>query len=173
MPTGYVFFYNGNEITDQPFRTSNGTSYPGNWCTLSTIVELDSIGVISLLQVWPALEPGNYYNGGYVDDFVALTRTYTQSAIIPGLTGSWAGNAAIPIPAGWVVSIAIKENDDDPEPHPEELVDIGTTEGGNDILDNYPITHEYVNLTVSRYFPENSYIYITTTASYSYSILTS
>lgn len=174
MPQGYVFFYNNQEITGQPFRTSDGTSYPSNWCSSSSVEDLTSIGVVSLLEVWPPLEPGNYYNGEYVDNFESdpPTRTYTQSAIQPGLSGAWVGNAAIAIPAGWVISIAIKENDDSPEPHEEEVVDIGTTEGGSDILDDYPITHTFVSIAVNRYFAENSYIYITTTANYSYIIST-
>jgi len=167
----YVYFYNNQQIIGA-FRTSNGNSYPENWCANSTVEDLNAIGVVCLLEVWPPLEEGNYYNGLYVDNFVELTRTYEQSAIIPQLSGSWSGNATIPVPAGWIVSIAIKENDDYPEPHEEETVDIGTTEGGNDILDDYPITHEYVSLAVNRYFPEPSYIYITTTANYSYSIAT-
>lgn len=78
MPTGYVFLYNNEEITGLPFRTNDGTSYPANWCSYSSIEDLSKIGVISLLQIWPPLEQGYYYDGTYKDDFTEFTRTYNQ-----------------------------------------------------------------------------------------------
>lgn len=169
----YVYFYNGVQITGA-FRTNNGNSYPDNWCVNSTVESLNAIGVVCLLEVWPTLEPGNYYNGEYVDNFTELTRTYSQSAIIPGLYGTFTGNIAIPFPAGkWFVSIAIKEVDDNPEPHPEETVNIGTTPGGIDIVHDYTITHNYESISVGRYFSEAATIYITCDTTYSYTILTS
>lgn len=81
MPQGYVFFYEEEEITGQAFRTNNGYSYPSNWCFNASIQQLKRIGVVSLLEVWPPLEEGNYYDDTYIDNFENLTRTYNQSII--------------------------------------------------------------------------------------------
>ena len=55
----------------------NGISYPSNWCSLSTPDELNALGIYTLSEVYPTLTPASqYYDGHYVDDFTALTRTY-------------------------------------------------------------------------------------------------
>ncbi len=170
MPQGYVFFYNEQQITGA-FRAANGTSYPDNWCTNSTVEDLNDIGVTSLLEVWPSLDPGNCYNGDYDDDFEEFTRIYLQSAIIPGLYGTFTGSVAIPFPTGrWLVSLAIKTSTG------EMTIDVGTAEAGVDIVDDQLINDTFSPFTVNRFFELGGVIYITPSdidKEYSYNILTS
>ena len=70
-----IYILEGQELHGQ-FKTSDGTTYPGNWCELSTSEELTAIGIISLTEVWPELAEGQEYSSTYIDDYAKLTRTY-------------------------------------------------------------------------------------------------
>lgn len=143
-----------------------GFNYPASWCALSSVEDLAEIGIISLTKVYPPLAPGYQYNGEWEDNLIDKTRTYLQSEIPPGLSGSASGNVAINVQAGWLVSIAVKSDD-----VPEKTVDIGTLEGGSDIVEGYLMSGDFTNLNIGRYFPDPFTIYVTCSGAYSYNIL--
>lgn len=166
-----IYILDGVDITNRQFITTNGTSYPYNWCNLATPEEILSIGIISLTEVWPSLDPGNEYNGEYIDDFIGLTRTYEQSPIPPGLSGTVTGDVAISITFQnlWCTSIAVKCSTAD------KTVKVGVTVDGNEILDTFTMVSSYTAISMNYFLGDAHTIYITgpSDAEYSYNILVS
>jgi hypothetical protein len=70
-----IYLYNGEQIQDQ-FTDLKGTTYPSDWLTYATPTDFEKVGIIALTEVVPRLSNGKRYDGTYVDDLIALTRTY-------------------------------------------------------------------------------------------------
>lgn len=157
MLTEYVFFYNGQEITGA-FKTSNSTSYPDNWCVNSTVSDLNDIGVVCLLKVYPSLEENEYYDGTYVDDFENNTRTYNVTVLEENpqyeitATGNTFINTSTFPNKSLILCFGIKCNDQ------EETISIGYSENESDLVsqDNYPL-EEWKVVSVNMISGENIY----------------
>ena len=71
-----IYTYNGIDVSNIQFTDNNGTNYPYNWCQLVDDDILIGIGIIILTEIYPILTVNQYYDGTYIDDYIALTRTY-------------------------------------------------------------------------------------------------
>lgn len=73
-----IYILDGVDITGQQF-SKDSVLYPYNWCEIASSTELAQLGIITLFEIKPSLEEGEYYDNTYTDDFIALTRTYNKS----------------------------------------------------------------------------------------------
>lgn len=70
-----IYILNGETINGQQF-TKDGITYPSNWCEIVDEENRNSIGIITLEQIYPTINDTQEYDGTYIDDLTMKTRTY-------------------------------------------------------------------------------------------------
>lgn len=73
-----VFIFNGEDVTGGQIDFNGGKFNP----TLMTSAERGLMGIIELIEIRPTLGANQSY-GGFTDDLVAKTRTYSVITITP------------------------------------------------------------------------------------------
>ena len=62
-----IYLYNDQDVSNSQFTISNGSSFPSNWCLLSTLSDLQNMGIICLNEIYPILGMSQSFDGTYVD----------------------------------------------------------------------------------------------------------
>lgn len=158
MPYVYIIGEHGENVTNRQF-VIDGITYPSNYCINASDEELSNLGIIKLLQVYPELPgPNYYYTGEYTDDYGDNTRTYSY-AVNPAYfptSGSGTDFVVIEVPEGiWITNIAIKSA------NPGQLVNLGITNGGTQLVYHLPVSDTaFTTTNINYYFDGTSSLYI-------------